>query len=64
MALRCLAVSLAQLGESEKASVAVKEMLKIEPQFTLSSFRAQLRVPDGVQGERFFDALRLAGFPD
>jgi Flp pilus assembly protein TadD len=64
MALRCLAVSLAQLGEIEKASAAVREMLKIEPLFTLSSFRAQLRIPDGAQGERFFHALRLAGFPE
>jgi hypothetical protein len=55
---------MAQLGESEKASAAVRQMLKIEPRFTLSSFRAQLRAPDGVQGKRFFDALRLAGFPD
>jgi TolB-like protein/Tfp pilus assembly protein PilF len=64
MALRCLAASLAQLGESEKAAAAVREMLKIEPQFTLSTFRAQLRVPDGAQGDRFFGALRLAGFPE
>jgi tetratricopeptide (TPR) repeat protein len=63
-ALRCLAASLAQLGENEKASAAVTEMLKIEPRFTLSTFRAQLRVPDGAQGNRFFDALRLAGFPE
>jgi Flp pilus assembly protein TadD len=63
-ALRCLAVSLAQFGESEKASAAVKEMLKIEPRFALSTFRAQLRVPDGAQVDRLFDALRLAGFPE
>jgi TolB-like protein/DNA-binding winged helix-turn-helix (wHTH) protein len=64
MALRCLAASFARLGEGEKAFSAVREMLKIEPQFSLSSFRAQLRVPDGDQGIQYIDALRLAGFPE
>jgi TolB-like protein len=64
IALRCLAASLAKLGQSEEAFAVVREMLKIEPRFTLSTFRAQLRVVDDVQGNRFFDALRLAGFPE
>jgi len=63
-ALRCLAVSLARLGEMEKATASVREMLKIEPQFTVSGFRAQLRVLDDSQGNRYLDALRLAGFPE
>jgi TolB-like protein/DNA-binding winged helix-turn-helix (wHTH) protein/Flp pilus assembly protein TadD len=64
IALRCLAASLAKLGQREKASAVAREMLKIEPQFTLSSFRAQLRLLDDSQGNRFLDALRLAGFPE
>ncbi len=64
IALRCLAASLAKLGQREEASAVVQEMLKVEPQFTLSSFRAQLRLLDDSQGNRFLDALRLAGFPE
>ena len=63
IALRCLAASLAKLGEGKKAYAVVQEMLNIEPQFTLSSFRAQVRLLDDSQGNRFLDALRLAGFP-
>jgi TolB-like protein/DNA-binding winged helix-turn-helix (wHTH) protein/Flp pilus assembly protein TadD len=64
IALRCLAASLAKLGQREEASAVVREMLRVEPQFTLSSFRAQLRLLDDSQGNRFLDALRLAGFPE
>jgi tetratricopeptide (TPR) repeat protein len=64
VALRCLAVSLAKLGQREKATAIVRQMLKIEPQFTLSGFRSQLRVLDDSQGNRYLDALRLAGFPE
>ena len=64
MALRCLAASLANLGQKEKAAAAVKEMLKIEPQFTLASYRADVRVlADTPWGARLLDALCRAGFP-
>jgi hypothetical protein len=62
--LRCLAASLANLGQKEKAAAAVKEMLKIEPQFTLASYRADLRVlADSPWGARLLDPLCRAGFP-
>jgi tetratricopeptide (TPR) repeat protein len=64
VALRCLAVSLAKLGQSDKATAIAREVLKIEPQFTISGFRAQLRVLDDSLGKRYVDALRLAGFPE
>jgi TolB-like protein len=64
-ALRCLAASLARLGQKEKAAIVVREMLKIEPQFTLSSYSANLRVLTGSpRGARLLDAMRVAGFPE
>ena len=53
------------LGQSEKAAAAVQEMLRIEPQFTLSNYSASLRVlADTPWGGRLLEALRLAGFPE
>ena len=49
----------------EKAAAAAQEMLKIEPQFTLSSYRANVRVlANSPWGARLLDALRRAGFPE
>ena len=45
VALRCLAASAARLGQRETAAAAVRDMLRIEPHFTLSSFSANVRVP-------------------
>jgi tetratricopeptide (TPR) repeat protein len=65
VALRCLAASLARLGQREQAVAAVQEMLRIEPEFTLSSYSANLRVlADSPWGGQLLDALRLAGFPE
>jgi TolB-like protein len=65
MALRCHAASLANLGQRDKAAAAAQQMLRIEPQFTLSSYRANVRVlADSPWGARLLDALRLAGFPE
>ena len=65
VALRVLAVSLARLGQREKANAVIQELLKIEPQLTLSNLRARIRFMDGTpRGNAFLDALRLAGLPE
>jgi len=64
-ALRCLAASAARLGQRDTAAAAVREMLKIEPQFTLSNYRAHVRVlADSPWGAGLLEALRVAGFPE
>jgi TolB-like protein/Tfp pilus assembly protein PilF len=63
--LRTLAGSLAKLGHREKAAAVVQEVLKIEPQLTVSTWRARLRWLDETPwGNSYRDALRLAGLPE
>ena len=64
-ALRCLAVSAAMLGQREKAAVAVRDLLRIEPHFTLSRYKADVRLlADSPWGARLLEGMRLAGFPE
>jgi TolB-like protein len=65
IALRILAASLARLGQKEKAAAVVREILEIEPQFTLVELRARVRsMGETPWGKAFLDALRLAGLPE
>jgi TolB-like protein/Tfp pilus assembly protein PilF len=65
IALRTLAGSLAKVGRREEATVVVQKLLKIEPQLTLSVWRARLRWLDETPwGNRYVEALRLAGLPE
>ena len=50
IALRTLAGSLAKVRRREEAAVVVQKLLKIEPQLTLSAWRARLRWLDNVSG--------------
>ena len=65
IALRTLAGSLAKVGRRQEAAVVVQKLLKIEPQLTLSVWRARLRWLDETPwGNRYVEALRLAGLPE
>jgi len=65
IALRTLAGSLARLGQREKAAVVVRKVLQVEPQLTLSIWRARLKWLDETPwGNRYVEALRLAGLPE
>jgi hypothetical protein len=47
------------------AAAAVQKVLKIEPQLTLSTWRARLRWLDETPwGNRYVEALRHAGLPE
>ena len=64
IALRFLAGSLARLGDKEKATKALQDMLKIEPHLTLSKLEARLLgIDDGVWN-KVAQGLRLAGLPE
>jgi len=60
------AASYGQLGRLDEARVHVKEILKIEPQFTLSNFRTYLQklLKNEADIEHYIDGLRKAGLPD
>jgi TolB-like protein/Tfp pilus assembly protein PilF len=65
IALRTLAGSLAKMGRRKDAAVVVQKLLKIEPQLTLSVWRARLRWLDETPwGNRYVEGLRLAGLPE
>ena len=62
--LQVLAASLAKLGQREKADAAIQQLLKIEPQLSLSRLRARLMFMDERVWVLFSEGLRLAGMPD
>jgi tetratricopeptide (TPR) repeat protein len=63
-ALRILAASLANLGRRDEAAAVVQELLKIDPQLTISKFRTRsIFLAESVR-TRVADALRLAGLPE
>jgi TolB-like protein len=63
-ALRLLAASLARLGEREQAATAIRELLAIDPQQTISKVHAHLRHWSESAWNNYAAALRLAGLPE
>jgi TolB-like protein/class 3 adenylate cyclase len=64
LAFRILAASLAKLGQRDRAKEAVRELLKIEPQLTISSLRARTLAMEESVWIMFSEGLRLAGLPE
>jgi len=63
---RLLAASYAQLGRLDKARVHIKEVLKINPQYSLSEVRAysQKLFKNETDIEHYIEGLRMAGLPE
>jgi TolB-like protein/Flp pilus assembly protein TadD len=61
--LRLLAASLAMAGERRQAAEVVKELLKIDPQLTISKHHARLSFLPAAIWRTYAEALRLAGLP-
>jgi TolB-like protein/Tfp pilus assembly protein PilF len=64
VALRVLAANLASLGQKNRAREAIRELLKIEPHLTISSFRARMLMLHENVWTKLSEALRLAGLPE
>jgi TolB-like protein/Flp pilus assembly protein TadD len=64
VALRVLAVALVRLGEQDRARQAVRELLEIEPELTISGFFARIPVPLESMAKAYADALKTAGLPE
>jgi hypothetical protein len=62
--LQVLAASLAKLGKREKAATFIQQLLKNEPQLSLSRLRSRLMFMDRRVWDNFSEGLRLAGMPD
>ena len=61
---RFLAACYSSLGRDAEATAAVKEVLRINPKFTIDSYAKRLRYKDKADIEREVDALRKAGLPE
>ncbi|WP_146687002.1 winged helix-turn-helix domain-containing tetratricopeptide repeat protein [Bradyrhizobium canariense] len=64
VALRALAVALVQTGQRDRAEQVVQELLKIEPELTISGFLTRIPVPLETMARTYAEALRSAGLPE
>ncbi len=62
--MRLLAANLAQLGRRDEAGIMVAELLRLQPDMTISKTRAaRLHMDEGLWG-KFAQGLRLGGLPE
>jgi adenylate cyclase len=59
-----LAASCAMTGKEEEAHMAAKEVLRINPRFSVGQYRKIASVTDPVERDRYFPALLKAGLPE
>jgi TolB-like protein/tetratricopeptide (TPR) repeat protein len=64
VALRALAVALVKTGQRDRAVQIVQELLKIEPELTISGFLTRIPVPLESMARTYAEALRVAGLPE
>ena len=63
VALRVLIVARIRLGEPDKAALATRELLGVEPELTISGFFARIPFPLERMAETYSEALEAAGLP-
>ena len=64
VALRILAASLAHVGQMDRAAALMQDVLKIDPQLTVSKMRARLPFMHDRLWTVYADGLRRAGLPE
>jgi TolB-like protein/Flp pilus assembly protein TadD len=64
VALRALAVALVKTGQRDRAAQVVQDLLRIEPELTISGFLSRIPVPVETMARTYAEALRVAGLPD
>lgn len=64
VALRVLTVALEKVGQHDRAARVLQELLRIEPQLTISRFLARIPVPLVSMATTYAEALRAAGLPE
>ncbi|WP_331374631.1 hypothetical protein [Sinorhizobium chiapasense] len=63
-AYRLIAATYARLGRREEASKAASELLKINPEFSISRFEAQAPYLRQDDHDHYMTGLRMAGLPE
>ena len=61
---RGLAITLGHLGRDDEAKEVVREMLRIDPEFTISRFSASIPFKEGTVQEQVIEGMRKAGVPE
>ena len=64
MSLRVLAVALVKIGQHDRAAQVAQELLKIEPEFSISGFLKRIPFPLEAMARTYAEALRTAGVPE
>ena len=59
-----VAASSAHLGRLDEARTACREVLRLQPDFSLAAYRVLFESSDPDFTERYFDGLRKAGLPE
>lgn len=64
VALRVLIVALVKTDEIERATQIARELLKVDPEFTISGFLARIPFPVQAMSKTYVETLKAAGVPD
>ena len=64
VALRVLTVALVNVGQRDRAAEVARELLKIEPELTVSGFLARIPFPLESLSRTYAEALKAAGVPE
>jgi TolB-like protein/Flp pilus assembly protein TadD len=64
VALRVLTVALVNAGQRDRAEQVARELLKVEPEFTISDFLARIPFPLESLARTYAEALKAAGVPE
>ncbi|MBR0870866.1 winged helix-turn-helix domain-containing protein [Bradyrhizobium tropiciagri] len=64
VALRVLIVALVKTGDVERATQTARELLKVDPEFTISGFLSRIPFPLESMSKTYVETLKAAGVPD
>ncbi|WP_454629161.1 winged helix-turn-helix domain-containing tetratricopeptide repeat protein [Bradyrhizobium cenepequi] len=64
VALRVLTVALVKTGERDRAAQVARELLKVEPEFSIAGFLSRIPFPVEPMARTYAEALRAAGVPE
>jgi Flp pilus assembly protein TadD len=64
VALRILIVALVKTGEGDRAAQVARELLKVEPEFSIAGFLSRIPFPVEPIAQTYAEALRAAGVPE
>ncbi|MCC8938144.1 winged helix-turn-helix domain-containing protein [Bradyrhizobium sp. Arg68] len=64
VALRVLIVALVKTGDTERATQTARELLKVDPEFSIATFLSRIPFPVEAMSRTYVETLKAAGVPD